>query len=93
MVGALTTTYFERQLFDLVFAILMITASVYLLISPESAVETTPELPAPSKFNASRSLVDSSGARYSFSFKLGAGSSLLVGYLSSVVELRTWSYG
>jgi uncharacterized membrane protein YfcA len=87
ILGALTTTYFERQLFDLIFAILMITASVYLLVFPEGGVQTTSELPEPSKFNASRSLVDSSGARYSFSFNLmvGAGLSLVVGYLSSVL--------
>jgi uncharacterized membrane protein YfcA len=48
MLGALTTTYFERQLFDLIFAILMITASVYLLVFPARGVETTsyPSLPS-----------------------------------------------
>jgi uncharacterized protein len=87
ILGAFTTAYFERRRFDLVFGILMIMAAVYLVIYPGEEPEASAGLLQSSNFKSSRSLVDSSGSGYSFSYNslLGSGLSLFVGYLSSLL--------
>jgi hypothetical protein len=87
ILGALTTAYFQRWLFDLVFGILMITASVYLMMHPGEEPETSAGLLQSSNFKSARSLVDSNGSGYSFSYNplLGTGLSLFVGYISSLL--------
>ena len=87
ILGALTTAYLPRKLFDLVFGILMIAASVYLLIHPAGELEMSTDVLGNSDSKSSRSLVDSEGIGYSFSYNLllGAGLSLFVGYVSSLL--------
>jgi uncharacterized membrane protein YfcA len=87
ILGALTTGYFARHVFDLVFGILMIVASVYLLMSPGSESENGIGSPQDSHVSHSRNFVDSKGNSYRFSYNpvLGAGLSLFVGYVSSLL--------
>jgi uncharacterized membrane protein YfcA len=87
VLGALTTAYFQRWLFDLVFGILMVIAAVYLLIHPGAEAQVGAALPESTSFRSTRSLVDAKGISYCFSYNplLGAGLSLFVGYLSSLL--------
>lgn len=90
ILGALTTAYIPRRLFDLVFGILMIAASVYLLFHPGGEMNNGEphENPRPnSHFYSTRKLVDSEGISYSFAYNpwIGAGLSLFVGYVSSLL--------
>lgn len=87
ILGALTTGRFQRRLFDLVFGILMIAASVYLLMHPGGEVQSTDASVGDSDPKTSRNLVDSSGISYNFSYNplLGAGLRVFVGYISSLL--------
>ena len=90
ILGALTTAYIPRRLFDLVFGILMIVASGYLLFHPGGEMdisEPQENLKANSHFYSTTNLVDSQGISYSFSYNpfIGIGLSLFVGYVSSVL--------
>ncbi|MBI2998576.1 MAG: sulfite exporter TauE/SafE family protein [Deltaproteobacteria bacterium] len=90
ILGAMTTAYMPRRLFDLVFGVLMIVASVYLLFHPGGEIdisEPQENLKANSHFHSTRNLVDSQGISYGFSYNplIGIGLSLVVGYVSSVL--------
>lgn len=90
ILGAISTAYIPRRLFDLIFGILMILASTYLLFHPGGEMNTSepPEnWKANSHFYSTRHIVDSEGIRYSFSYNpfIGVGLSLFVGYVSSLV--------
>lgn len=90
ILGALTTAYIPRRLFDLVFGILMIAASLYLLFHPGGEMNSGQphESPSPnSHFYSTRKLVDSEGISYSFAYNpwIGAGLSIFVGYVSSLL--------
>lgn len=92
VLGALSTAYISRRVFDLTFGILMTMVSIYLMIHPRAAGETQTTNPESgqlerSAFYSTRSLVDADGTHYSFSFNptIGVGLSLLVGYLSSLL--------
>jgi uncharacterized membrane protein YfcA len=86
ILGALTTAYVSRRLFDAVFGILMIAASAFLLMRPRKQQET--------KFIATshritRNLVEADGTKHTFSFspKVGVGLSAVVGYVSSLLGI------
>ncbi|MBI4527941.1 MAG: sulfite exporter TauE/SafE family protein [Deltaproteobacteria bacterium] len=85
ILGALTTSYIPRKLFDIVFGVLMIVASAYLLWQPGRAGEAGPAVP--SKNHLTRSLIDAEGMRHTFSYNpaLGIGLSLFVGFISSLL--------
>lgn len=92
ILGALTTAYIARRVFDLLFGILMIAASIYLLLHPSAGGGVRmsgPEESAGGKSlsYAARRLVDSHGVGYSFSYNplIGVGVSLVIGYLSSLL--------
>jgi uncharacterized membrane protein YfcA len=87
ILGALTTAYFPRRVFDLVFGVLMIAASLYLLIHPGEDLETDASSLRSSNANSLTTLVDSQGTRYNFSYNpfLGSGLSVFVGYVSSLL--------
>lgn len=92
ILGALTTAYIPRQLFDLVFGIVMTGASIYLLVYPNIVRGEKMDGPGdcvsgPSLFYSTISLVDAEGTRYSFVYNplIGVGLSLLVGYISSLL--------
>ncbi len=86
ILGALTTAYFPRGLFDLVFGALIIGTSFYLLLCPGGQLEITAQS-LHSDSNSSSHLVDSQGIGYNFSYNplIGAGISLFVGYISSLL--------
>jgi uncharacterized protein len=85
VLGAFTTAYFQRHLFDLVFGILMIIAAVYLLMFPGGEGERSIALPESSKSQPS-TIDETSGIDYSsYNPLLGAGLSLFVGYVSSLL--------
>lgn len=92
ILGALTTRYLPRTLFDVVFGLLMVVASAYLLWRPSSAREGgSAKHDLDSKANCNdrftRNLIDGGGIPYIFSYPLvlGIGLSLLVGYISSLL--------
>jgi len=92
ILGALTTAYMARRLFDSVFGVFLVTASLYLLIFPngrrsheEAPADRTPS--ADSLFHTTRTFTDNEGRTYTFSYNplLGVGLSLIVGYVSSLL--------
>lgn len=87
ILGALTTAFIPRWLFDLVFGILMIIASVYLWVYPGGEMQTSSELVENLADHPRTTIVDSHGTSYSYSYNrpLGIGLSLFVGYISSLL--------
>jgi uncharacterized protein len=86
ILGALTTAYVSRLLFDAVFGILMIAASAFLLLSPRKLQDTTH---ADSPHSIGRTIVEADGTKHSFSYnpRLGVGLSAVVGYVSSLLGI------
>jgi uncharacterized membrane protein YfcA len=95
VLGAVTTSFLSRRLFNLVFGILMIVAAVYLLLRPrvkEVVTLTDPrseKLKGDSSDSMARSFVDAAGLHYDFSYNpmIGVGLSLFVGYVSSLLGI------
>jgi uncharacterized membrane protein YfcA len=92
ILGALTTAYIPRGLFDSVFGVLMILASIYLLIYPKAASQLGVIGPGGLAMKNSlsyttRELVDGEGHAYKFNYNpaIGVGVSFLVGYVSSLL--------
>ena len=93
ILGALTTTYLPRHVFNLIFGITMIGAGIYLWVSARddySHIHGRPthlqEGDAPAKLSI-RDIVDANGIHYQYSYNPTAGIvlSLFVGYISSVL--------
>ena len=89
IVGALTTTYIPRRIFDLLFGLFMILAALFLLLRQRHASASS----QPAPHHASRTLIDAEGSRYTFSYNpvLGVTLSVAVGYLSSLLGLAAAS--
>ena len=93
ILGALSTAYVPRGVFDLIFGILMIVASIYLWAShrEETAVTSRHDghaaLNARSSFWTERDLVDADGVRcrYAFNPTVGIVLSVFVGFVSSLL--------
>lgn len=92
ILGALTTAYIPRQLFDLVFGVGMIVASLYLLVYPNTVGEVKVSNPDDGFLRQSVSFStisrgDAEGTNYSFSYNplVGVGLSLFIGYISSLL--------
>lgn len=92
ILGALTTAYVSRRVFDFVFGMMMIAASIYLLVCSSKVREVKirsqdDAVRRPSAFFSTISLVDAEGASYSFAYNpfVGVGLSLFVGYISSLL--------
>ncbi len=93
--GALSTAYIPRRLFDQILGVLMITASIYLLLSNAGAEEKTkvsaPRNPSTRSHHGylTRTLVDAEGITQTFSYNpvLGVVLSLFVGYVSSLLGI------
>jgi len=86
ILGALSTAYIPRRPFDVVFGILMIAASTFLLLNPggaEGAVESR------GKFQLTRNLVEKDGTAHTFSYNpiVGVGLSFFVGCISSLLGI------
>lgn len=86
VIGALSTSYIPRRQFDIIFGLLMIAASVFLVARPEAG-EAEGKHSGGKRFV--RTIVDASGATYSFSYSLPLAMviSLFVGYISSLLGI------
>jgi hypothetical protein len=86
ILGALTTAYIPRHLFDLIFGLLLVAMGAVLLRSPHPRRETATEAP---RGALHRVLVEASGTRHAYAYNpvLGVGLSLVVGYLSSLLGI------
>lgn len=82
ILGALSTAYVPRRLFDAIFGVLMIAGALFLLARPTN-------LKRPGEGDESRrlrrTLIEADATVHTFSYnpRLGVGLSLFVGYLSS----------
>lgn len=92
VLGALSTAYMPRRLFDQIFGVLMIGAAAYLflepkgergvkLANPHGGIERIPI------YYLKRVLIDVDGSQHTFSYNLlvGIGISLFAGYVSSLL--------
>jgi uncharacterized membrane protein YfcA len=86
ILGALTTAYVPRRLFDAAFGALMILASAFLQIYPTNYKERKP-LYSPRYLV--RSCVEADGTKHVFAYnlKVGIGLSLIIGYVSSMLGI------
>lgn len=86
ILGAISTSWVPRQQFNLVFGILLLMASVYLLVKPGQAEESKGE---PGPKDTKRELTDASGTQhiYHFSMPVGVSLSVVIGYLSSLLGI------
>src|SRR5450759_2590820 len=82
ILGALTTDYIPRRLFDAVFGLLMIVAATYLFFH---RIEESKPIEERSKGHIARNVVETNGTVHVFSYdlRLGMWLSTFVGYVSS----------
>ena len=86
ILGAYTTNFLPRKVFDSIFGTLLLVACGYLAWRPEPS--NKPEGPIPPK-HTDRVLIDAEGKehKYSFDMRIGVGLSGFVGYLSSLLGI------
>lgn len=86
ILGALSTAYLPRRVFDAVFGALLIAASAFLLMRPRKQREIKPGDPSS---HHNRHLIEADGTKhvYSYNPKLGVGLSAFVGYVSSLLGI------
>lgn len=84
ILGAISTTFLSRRLFDGIFGVLMILATILLVIRPTKKPRLG-ETMSPRLF--SRVIVEANGTQHRFSYNLalGIGISAIAGYLSSLL--------
>jgi len=85
ILGALTTSIMPRRLFDVVFGVLMVAASGFLLLRPTGNGKTRGKADNYLK----RNLIDADGTTHTLSYNpiIGVGLSILVGYVSSLLGI------
>lgn len=86
ILGALTTAYIPRHVFDTVFGLLMIATSVILFLHPGGSTEVTCDATG---YRLAINLVEKDGTVHTFSYNpvLGVVLSFFVGYLSSLLGI------
>lgn len=86
ILGALSTAFIPRRMFDFVFGLLLIGVSLLLILRP-STEGGPPRRGTHHTFL--RNLVEADGTAYTFSYdlRIGVGLSLVVGYLSSLLGI------
>jgi uncharacterized protein len=86
IIGALTTEYIPRHLFDGLFGVLLIAAAAYLFANRIDDEHTQKQGEKAQRF---RTVTEQDGTvhRYSYDLRLGMGLSLLVGYISSLLGI------
>lgn len=86
IIGALTTSYIPRRLFNAVFGLLMIAAATYLFFH---RIEKGKPIEERSKRHIARNVVETNGNVHVFSYDLRIGMwlSLFVGYVSSLLGI------
>jgi uncharacterized protein len=85
VIGAITTKLIPRLQFNIVFGVLLVLVSIYLVFKPAPKSEKK----EPSARHTNRAFVDAEGTEheYSFSMALGLGLSVIVGFLSSLLGI------
>jgi len=88
IIGALNTSLVPRRLFDIVFGLLLICASLFLMFRSGTSKESCKE-PCDMRFKLLRRIVDSHGIVYEYAFNpyWGVILSIFVGYLSSFLGI------
>jgi len=86
VLGALSTSFIPRRIFDLIVGILMLACAVFLFWRP--AVRKTGTNSDPAHY-FSRHVVEADGTRHDFSYRpvVGVGLSLMIGYISSLLGI------
>jgi len=86
ILGAFTTVFIPRRLFNAVFGLFMIAASIFLLLRPRSDEEKRKSRP---QHWLTRNLMEADGTCHTFSFNpiVGIALSLFVGYVSSLLGI------
>jgi uncharacterized membrane protein YfcA len=86
IVGAAATNWVPRQAFNLTFGLLLIAVSIYIAFG---TAERSGRMLASLRPNAQRTLTDSDGITYSYSFnrELGISISFLVGFIASLLGI------
>lgn len=86
VLGALTTAYIPRRLFDAIFGVLMMGIAVFLFLRPTRDGQKKPEK---RPTHRTRTVVEADGTRHTYSYNpiLGVGLSLLVGFVSSLLGI------
>lgn len=85
VLGALSTAYIPRRLFDATFGLSMIAASAFLILHPEKVQR----IRGKAKGGLLRNLVEANGTVHTFSYNpfIGVALSLVVGYVSSLLGI------
>jgi uncharacterized protein len=85
IIGALAVSYLPRDTFDVVFAVLLIAVSAFLLLRPAARIVQRRSR----RGEISRTLTDSRGDTYAYSYNLltGIALSVLVGFMSSLLGI------
>ena len=86
ILGAVTTSLIPRNIFNILFGVLLIAASIFLLMKPENRNVIKDKKP---KYNLTRTITDIDGTAHTYSYNsvLGIIISVLVGYLSSLLGI------
>ena len=86
ILGAYTTSFIARNIFDGIFGVLLVAASVFLMLKSQN-VRTEEE--EKNKNHILRSITDVDGITHTFSYNpvLGIAISILVGYISSLLGI------
>ncbi len=86
IIGALSTNYMPRQLFNAVFGVLLIGAAVYLFFHRS---EEKPPADPKNKGHLARKIVEANGTVhvYTYNLRVGMGVSVFVGYVSSLLGI------
>jgi uncharacterized protein len=87
IIGALNTSLVPRRLFDIIFGCLLICGSIFLSLDMKSITRKSQK--SPLRFEMNRSLTDTYGKHYQYSFNpiTGIVLSLFVGYASSFLGI------
>ena len=86
ILGALTTGYVPRRLFDSIFGLLLIAVAVFLVLKPGGR-EKDPRLCPPNHRTCTVTEVDGTVHRFSYNQPLGVTVSLAVGFVSSLLGI------
>lgn len=86
ILGALTVSYMPRRLFDVIFGVLMLAASVFLIVRPKPKTEAGHD---EASDTALRQIIDAEGTihKYRYNPVLGLLLSLGVGFVSSLLGI------
>lgn len=86
ILGSFSTALISRQLFNIIFGLLMIAVSAFLLLRPKRKKEINGDIIS---YYFTRNLTDANGSSHTFSYNpiIAIGSSLFVGYISSLLGI------